>query len=303
MRAGVVVNPAAGGGRAAQLWRRLEPLARGFAEIEVQMPRGREAASTALRRAVESGVDRVVVVGGDGTIHLAVNELVRAGAGRSQALGIVPAGTGSDLARALALPRHPEEALQRALLGPVVHLDVGCCEASDQRYFFANIASAGIGGMVDSLVNAIPNRGRTAFLRATLSALRTYRPVSLSIEVDSEPWHEGPAFLLAVANGTSFGKGMKVAPNARMDDGLFDIVLVGPVSGLQLLRRLPQVYFGRHLRARPVRVRRGGTVRLTPLGEMPPFDVDGETYPAAPTTVTVLPSALGFATSGGAGDA
>lgn len=303
MRVAVVVNPAAGGGRAGQLWKRLEPLARSVAEVEVYAPRDRGESVAAMRKAVARGVARVVVVGGDGTIHLAVNELMGAGTGRSQALGIVPAGTGSDLARALKLPRHPEQALRRALLGPVRHLDVGCCETADGRYFFANIASAGIGGLVDSLVNAIPNRGRAAFLKATLTALRTYRPVNLAIEVDSEPWHQGSAFLVAIANGTSFGKGMKVAPDALMDDGLFDIVLVGPVSGLQLLRRLPQVYFGRHLQARPVSVCRGCSVRLTPMGEMPPFDMDGETYAATATTITVVPSALGFATSGGAGDA
>ena len=303
MRVGVVVNPSAGGGRAGQLWRRLEPLARSLAEIEVQTPSNRQDSSAALQRALASGVDRIVVVGGDGTIHLAVNEIMAAGRGLESALGIVPAGTGSDLARALALPRHPEEALQRALLGPARPLDVGRCTTVSGTYFFANIASAGIGGLVDSLVNAVPNRGRTAFVRATLKALRTYRPVELAVTVDGKPWHAGPVFLIAIANGTSFGKGMRVAPNARMDDGLFDIVLVRPVSGFQLLRRLPQVYLGRHLHARPVSVRTGSSVGLTPLAEMPPFDVDGETYPAAAVELTVLPSALGFATSKGAPDA
>lgn len=299
----VVVNRAAGGGSAAETWDRLEPLARRLADIRVTAPADREASCVALGRAAASGAERLVVVGGDGTIHLAVNQLMAVPPTSRPTLGIVPAGTGSDLARALALPRRAEQALRRAFLGPVRFLDIGCCEAGAHRFFFANIASAGIGGLVDSMVNAIPDRGRTAFLRATLAALRVYRPVGLVVSVNEEIWYEGPVFLVAVANGTSFGKGMRVAPQARMDDGLFDIVLVRPVSGLQLLRRLPQVYLGRHLGARQVSVRRGGSVRITPTGEMPPYDVDGETYPATALELTVAPSALGFATSGGTLDA
>jgi diacylglycerol kinase (ATP) len=84
---------------------------------------------------------------------------------------------------------------------------------------------------VDEAVNAVPNRGRTTFLSATLAALRRYACVPVRVALDGKPWFEGPLFLLAVANGTTFGKGMRVAPRARPDDGTFDVVAVAEVSG------------------------------------------------------------------------
>jgi len=286
----VLVNPAAGGGRAGRFWARLAPLAGALAPVEVASVADAAGSRRAVEEALARGCRRVVAVGGDGTTHLVANVLLAAGG--EVTLGVVPAGTGSDLARALAIPRDPAAALRRALLGPPVALDAGWGEGESGGFWFVNIASAGVGGLVDERVNALPRRGRTAFLCATLQALRRYRCVPVRVEADSESWYEGPLFLLAVANGTTFGKGMRIAPGARPDDGLFDVVLVGEVAGLELLRRLPQVYLGRHLAARPVRFRRARTVRLEPLAPLPPFDVDGETYASGAVTFSVRPGAL-----------
>jgi diacylglycerol kinase (ATP) len=289
----VLVNPAAGGGRAGRFWERLRLQAERLASLRVVTPGGAEESRRAVRGALEAGCERVVAVGGDGTAHLAANVFLESKA--EATLGIVPAGTGSDLARALGIPSDPSEALRRALLGPPTRMDVGRCEGEAGGFFFINIASAGIGGLVDETVNAIPRRGRTAFLRATLRALRHYRCAPVRVAVDGEAWYEGPLFVLAVANGTTFGKGMRVAPQARPDDGLFDLVLVGEVAGWELIRRLPQLYFGRHLGARPVRYRRAQEVRLEPLAPLPVFDVDGETYASGAATFTLVPGALAVA--------
>jgi diacylglycerol kinase (ATP) len=240
--------------------------------------------------ALAAGCERIIAVGGDGTAHLVANTLLASGCGAT--MGIVPAGTGSDLARTLGIPRDPAAAVRQALVGPAAPIDAGLCEGGGARFAFVNIASAGIGGLVDETVNAIPNRGRTAFLRATLAALRRYRCVPVRAALDGEAWFEGPLFLLAVANGTTFGKGMRVAPHARPDDGLFDVVAVGEVSGWELVLRLPQVYLGRHLSARPVQHARARQVLLEPLAPLPPFDADGETYPSGTVTFTVAPGAL-----------
>ena len=288
----VLVNPAAGGGRAGRFWEQMRARAEALANIVVAVPADAARARAALSAAVASGCERVVAVGGDGTAHLVASSLLASGAGEKVTLGILPAGTGSDLARTLAIPRHPREALKRALLGPPTALDAGRCDGGEGRFWFVNIASAGIGGMVDAAVNAMQRRGRTAFLRATLAALRRYRSVPVRVWLDGEAWYEGPLFLLAVANGTTFGKGMRVAPQARPDDGALDVVLVGDVSGWELMLRLPQVYLGRHLHARPVQHRRAREVRLEPLAPLPPFDVDGETYPSGAVTFRVMPAAL-----------
>ncbi len=229
-----------------------------------------------------------------------VNALFEMGLARAVTVGLVPAGTGSDLARALRVPRDRPEALRHALLAPGRSVDAGrCTVAGGGAFTFVNIASAGISGMVDEQVNRLPRRGRTAFLRATLSALRRYRCVPVEVEVDGTTLFRGPVLLVAVANGTTFGKGMRIAPEARTDDGLFDVVVVGEVAGLELVRRLPQVYLGRHLGAAPVRHARGRRVRLEPLEALPVLDVDGETYASGSAVFEVQAGAWLFAGDAG----
>jgi diacylglycerol kinase (ATP) len=288
----VLVNPTAGGGRAGRFWARLEPRARALAAVRVETPADSVVARRAVAEAVAGGCRRIVAVGGDGTTHLVAGALLASEAARGVTLGVLPSGTGSDLARALGIPRDPIRALSRALLGEPRAIDAGRCDDASGGFCFVNIASAGIGGMVDEAVNAMPHRGRTAFLGATLGALRRYRCVPVRVSLEGEAFYEGPLFMLAIANGTTFGKGMRIAPRARLDDGNFDVVLVGEIAGWELVRRLPQVYLGRHLGVAKVRFRQARKVRLEPLGVLPPFDVDGETYPSAAATFTVLPGAL-----------
>ncbi len=291
----VVVNPAAGGGRAADRWRELEAWARSLAAFDVAVAPGPEATREAVLRAVAAGCDRVVAVGGDGTAHLVAGTLLGAGVAKRVTLGIVPAGTGSDFARALGVPREPRSALPRALLGPPVAIDAGRCDTGAGSSFFANIASAGISGLVDEKVNAVPGRGATAFLRSTLAALREYRCGPVAVALDGDPWFEGPLLLLAVANGTTFGKGMRVAPAARVDDGMFDVVLAGDLSRAQIAALLPRLYIGLHLGSRHVRHARAARVTVRPLAPLPVFDMDGEPYASCEAEFHVLPAALRIA--------
>jgi diacylglycerol kinase (ATP) len=288
----VLVNPAAGGSRAGRVWTSVEPEARRLAEIKAVVPDGAASARRAVIEAVEAGCERLVVVGGDGTAHLVVSTLLAVGAGDRVVVGLLPAGTGSDLARALAVPRDPRAALRSALLGASRPIDAGACDGPKERFSFVNIASAGIGGLVDELVNANPRRGATAFLLATLTALRRYRCVPVRVETDGEPWYEGPLLLLAVANGVAFGKGMRVAPTARVDDGLFEVVLAGELHGLAIATLLPRLYVGRHIGAARVMYRQARTVAVQPLAPLPVFDVDGETYASGTATFSVLHHAL-----------
>ena len=292
-----IVNPLAGGGRAGRVWRALQPRAERLAPLAVLTPGDPSAARAAVRAAVERGASRLVAVGGDGTVHLVAGELLASGGAERVTLGIVPAGTGSDLARALEIPRDPTRALERALLGPPRPIDAGECTGAAASFTFVNVASAGIGGMVDEFVNAMPRRGLTAFLRGTVRALRRYRCVAVEIALDGTPWFAGRVLLVAAANGVSFGKGMRAAPDALLDDGLFDVVLVTEVGGLELLAKLPLVYFGRHLGLKQVRVARARTVHLRPLEPLPVFDADGETYPSGEATFVVRPAALRVAGS------
>lgn len=155
----VVVNPRAGGGRAGTRFAcllRQRPLVPAEA---VFLPESLPQLHTLARRLVEQGCQRLVVVGGDGTLHRVVNALYQAGALGSVTLGLVPAGTGSDLARALGLPRSLDACWQLALTTPPRPLDAGLLAVGAEEVLFANVASAGLSGLVDELVNANPGRG------------------------------------------------------------------------------------------------------------------------------------------------
>jgi diacylglycerol kinase (ATP) len=293
----VVLNPAAGSGRAARVWAALvasEPTLAGVRLVAEAHP---AAASAALAAALaDPAIERCLAVGGDGTLHWVVNRLLADGDAARVAVGLVPAGTGSDFARGLGLPRKPAAALLHAATAPARALDALCVEphTGEAPRFVVNIASAGLSGLVDSKVNALRRRNTFTFLAATLSALGEYTPRQLVVRVDGELLYAGRSFLVAIANGRYFGKGMKVAPHAVVDDGLAEVVVVGDLAQWQLPMRLPRLYLGTHLGHPQVHYRRGGVVELEPAEALPPFDVDGEVMPSGPASIRVLPGALRF---------
>lgn len=295
MRLVAVVNPSAGGGRAGSIWNELRDSDGRLSRAEVVCADGVDRTREELGALLDDGADRLVVFGGDGSLHLVGNLILERGLGRKVSLGLVPIGTGSDLARTLGIPQDRRQALDRVLGASPRLLDVLQLSTDDgRRRFVLNVASAGISGPVDEAVNAIPGRGQAAYLWATLGALRRYRPAPCRVIVDGELWHEGGLLLVAVANGTSFGRGMKIAPRARVDDGEADVVLIRPVATWQLMFRFPQIYRGTHLDSPFVRWGRCRAVRLEPLGEIPPYDLDGEVFPSAAAEITLLPNALNF---------
>lgn len=293
MKLAAIVNPTAGGGRAGSIWEQLRRSDRRLDHAEVVCVEGVDRTREELGALLDRGVDRLIVVGGDGSLHLVANLLLERGLGRKVSIGLMPVGTGSDFARTVRIPKEHRRALERVLVAEPRALDALQLRTDDGRCrFVVNVASAGISGPVDEAVNAIPGRGQAAYLLATLGALRRYRPAPCRVIVDGDLWHEGGILLLAVANGTSFGRGMKIAPRALVDDGEADVVLIRTVANWQLMFRLPQIYLGTHLDSSLVRWGRGRTVRLEPLGDIPPFDLDGEVFPSAAADITVMPGAL-----------
>ncbi|HEV8632287.1 MAG TPA: diacylglycerol kinase family protein [Thermoanaerobaculia bacterium] len=291
-----LVNPAAGSGRAGTVW---DGLVDSHPELRAA-PLVRESdpaiAGGKLLQAITGGARRVVALGGDGTAHMVTNVLLRGGMGERVALGLVPAGTGSDLCRSLGIPDAPGAALQLALEGEPRPLDAfevrsGAGPEAQVRYV-VNTASAGVSGVVVEAVNALTRRGAATYLLATVKALLRYRPVRCRVTVDGEPFYEGPIFLLAAANGVTFGKGMKVAPRARTDDGLADVVLVGDMRRWELVFRLPQLYLGRHLESRRTLFRQARRLTCEPLGPFPPYELDGDAAAPDPIELRVLPGAL-----------
>jgi diacylglycerol kinase (ATP) len=313
-----LVNPAAGSGRAGDVWRGLVDSHPELERATVVRDADRAVAAGLLAGSLGDSVRALIAVGGDGTLHHAANALLAAGAGDRVALGVIPAGTGSDLARTLRIPDAPGAALQLALEAEPRPLDViEVTRPGLPPIWCVNTASAGVSGVVVDAINRKhgppsapakgdltaegpaadpggppPRRSGASYLLATVRALLGYRPPRARVAIDGQPIYEGPVFLLAVANGASFGKGMRVAPRAKPDDGLIDVVLVGDVPRWQLPLRLGQLYLGRHLSARPVTFRQARQVDFEPLEPFPSFELDGDGAPCGPARMQVLPGAL-----------
>lgn len=288
----VLLNPHAASGRAPAIWARAHASAADLGPFDLIQDGDAEVAAAQLDAALAAGTERLIVVGGDGTVHLAVNAVLRAGRGDRVALGILPAGTGSDLARTLDLPNDPVEGLRRIVAGSAQPTDILQLDAPAGRRYVINVASAGISGLVDEEVNAQTRRSELAYLRATLRAVSRFTPTRCRIFVDAHLWFDGPLLLLAVGNGTTFGRGMRITPQARVDDGLADVVIIPAIGMLRVLVRLPQLYRGTHVHSSFVRHGRGRHVRLEPCAPLPPFDLDGETFPSGTSEWTVLGGAV-----------
>lgn len=290
----ILVNPSSGGGRGRRAWERLLNEAPDLGQGRIILEDDAEGARHKLdEHLADPDVTALLAVGGDGTNNLAINRLLEHGRGDDVSFGPLPAGTGSDFERCLALPRRAAAAWEHLKEATPRRVDVLQLVAdSGHRQFVLNIASAGLSGEVARRVNAVADRGHFTYLRHVLQTLLENAPVSSRILVDGEVLHDGGFFLVAVANGQYFGKGMRVAPRAEIDDGLLSVVLVPPVPLWHLPLRLPQFFTGRHIDLPFVTAVRGKTVRFEPYDDFPPFDVDGETVPSGAAEIRVREGAL-----------
>jgi YegS/Rv2252/BmrU family lipid kinase len=298
----VIVNPASAGGATGKRWPAVELLfeANKFAHDVVFTSRPGHA--TALtRQALRDGAASVIAVGGDGTLNEVVNgffdeEGVAINA--SATLGILPSGTGGDFRKSIGMDTSPDKAVAQLVRGRTVPVDVGRVDYdAGERRFFINITDCGIGGEVVARVNRSRYkgggiRGTGVFLWTSLSTLMTYPGCDATVTIDGKKI-TGNFRNIVIANGRYFGGGMKIAPDARIDDGLFDVVLIRGGSRVSALTGVPAIYRGTHLSRDDVDHHRGAVVRVTTSGSVPLlFDVEGEQVGAAPATVTCLPGAI-----------
>jgi diacylglycerol kinase (ATP) len=280
----LLTNPTSGRGRgtrtAAIALPRLEE-----AGFQVHNLVGRDADETRdlARRSVADGVESLVVVGGDGMVHLAVQEL----AGSDTALGIIPAGTGNDVARYLDIPRSdPQRAADVVVGSRTRRIDLAL--SGPQHY--VTVLAAGFDSLVNERANAMRwPRGQVRYTLATLAELRVFEPLRYTLELDGEV-RQVEAMLVAVGNGPSFGGGLRITHGASLDDGLLDVVIIKTMTRPDLVRTYPRLFTGAHTRhpqyehhlVRSVTVAAPGIVAYA----------DGERIGALPLTVEVAPLAL-----------
>jgi YegS/Rv2252/BmrU family lipid kinase len=301
----LVVNPHAGAGRAARQRPHLEKALReGGARFETRLTERPGHATEIVREALDEGASGIAVVGGDGTLNEAVNgffeEDGRAIATRAW-LGPLPCGTGGDFRRTLGIPRAVGAMATRMLFAEPRAIDCGYIEYEDDEgarrgRAFINIAGFGAAGLVDELVNQAPKwmGGTPAFLFGAARAVARYRPQRVRITVDDAEPYETEILSVAVANGRYFGGGMHVAPEAEIDDGLFEVVTIEAHPVLALVPHVPALYRGRLAGKSFVRCARGRRVTAEPCeGERAVLlDVDGEAPGRLPATFEVRPGAI-----------
>jgi YegS/Rv2252/BmrU family lipid kinase len=232
----------------------------------------------------------LVVVGGDGT----VNEVANAVAGTDGELAVLPSGTGQDFGRTYGIPTRIDDAVRVALAGETRKIDLGHVECHDgtSRYF-ANVGSAGMSGAVARRANAMTKAfgGRATFFYALTREFLAWRNTRVTVELDGDVRREGAMHDVIVANGRWHGGGMKLAPDARQDDGLFDVVLIGDVGKVDFATTAPKLYSGRYLSHPKVELVRSSSVAIR-AAEPLPLEVDGEPIGTTPARFEVVPSAL-----------
>ena len=296
----VIVNPKSRGGATGRRWSAIEAKLRdAFGAIEIERTRGPRDAERIAREGVRAGAEVVIAAGGDGTASEVVAGILGAGLGAYAEVALLPLGTGGDLARGLGLAGSLEDAIARIASGKSRRIDAGRArfttrEGRELTTHFLNIASLGVSGLVTQLVNDAPKTfgGRVSFFLGTVRAIARWRAVPVTIRLDGAVVHEGPLHLAAVANGRYFGGGMQVAPAARFDDGVFDLVVFRGEGGKgRLLRKFPLLYSGRHLALDEVTQQRGGVVEASSDAELW-LEIDGEPLGRAPARFECLPGAL-----------
>jgi len=280
----LLTNPTSGRGRGGPVRDTVLPRLRA-AGLVVRNLQGRDAAEALdlAHQSVADGISALVVIGGDGMVHLGVQAV----AGTGIPLGLIPAGTGNDVARYLDLPRtDPLAAAEAVIAGHTRTLDL----ARSGGQFFVTVLAAGFDAIVNERANQMTwPKGQMRYNLATLAELRTFKPLPYVLDLDGRE-RQVDAMLVAVGNGPSFGGGLRITEGASLDDGLLDVVIIKEMSKLDLVRTYPKLFKGTHVthpqyerhQVRAVTVAAPGIVAYA----------DGERFGALPLTVECAAGAL-----------
>jgi len=299
LRTQVIVNPESNQGKTRKRWKEIkEAIKSHIYEFKYEFTEKPLQAIDLAREAIKGGSELIIGVGGDGTMNEIANGFFE---GRkiinpATTLGVVPAGTGCDLNKSLNIPSGLKDALKVIIQAPSSLIDVGRVTfkdhaGGDSARFFLNVADFGVGGEVVKRVNQRRlERKASSYVRCLISAMVHYKNRRMRIRVDGRELPEADYLVGAVANGRIFGKGMKIAPGAKLDDGLFDLVLVKGMRFLEFCRHGWKIFLGTHLTHPKISLIRGRQIEALPLEEGDVLlELDGEQLGHLPATFEILP--------------
>jgi diacylglycerol kinase (ATP) len=280
----LLVNPTSGRGLGARIAPRVATRLRAAGlEVVELITTSADDVPPRTREAIKTLADAVVLVSGDGTIHQVVQEM----AGGDMPLGVIPAGTGNDFARAIGVPLDdPEAAADRIVAGTTRRIDL--LKAKDE--FITTIVASGFDSLVNKRANAMRwPKGQARYTIATFAELRTFKPLAFTVTLDGTVI-ETDAMLVAVGTVPSYGGGLRICEGASVDDGLLDVTIIKPVSRLTLLQMFPKLPKGTHVPHPKVEQLRGRTVRLESTGIT--AYADGDLLGPLPVDIEIAPGAL-----------
>jgi diacylglycerol kinase (ATP) len=292
-----LVNPASGNGATGKRWPELahRAAALGLAGDALFSERPGHLIELA-RQAAEDGADLLVAVGGDGTLNEIVNGILQ-GSQRPD-LATIPRGTGMDFVRTHAIPSGFDDAVRTAANGRAKTIDAGrvtyrAWDGSEQVRFYANVGSVGMSGAVAQRANGMSKAlgGKVTFFVALTQVFLRWKNTEVTVELADGQMRVGRMHDVIVANGQWHGGAMWLAPEARADDGLFDVVLIGDVTKLDFVTTAPKLYKGKHLAHPKVELLRSGRVRVDAVEHLP-IELDGEQVGTTPVTFEIVPGAL-----------
>jgi len=289
-----LVNPASDNGRTGRRWPELaHRAAHAGLDGETLFSERPGHLIELARTAVEGGARLVVAVGGDGTL----NEVINGVAERDVDLATIPLGTGMDFGRAYGIPTRFDDAVRVVLDGATRTIDAGrvgyrTWDGQDAVRWFGNVSTVGMSGAVAQRANGMSKvlGGRITFFYALTRVFLTWQNTEVTVSLDGVE-RSGRMHDVIVANGPWHGGGMMLAPDAKPDDGLFDVVLIGDVSKVDFLTTAPKIYKGRHVTHPKVEILRSAHATVH-APERLPIELEGEQVGTTPAAFEIVPGAL-----------
>lgn len=307
----VIVNPSSANGATGRNWARTaSDLREHFGAFQVVFTKAHGDGREIAKREALNGRSFLIACGGDGTLSEVANGILEAGTNTE--LGVLPSGTGGDFRRTLEMPTRVAEAAKILREGQTKRIDVGRVEylnhegANETRYFL-NVASFGLAGaVIENLKNdssvSVPFissitralGGKVAYAAAAAQAAMTMKRPMVRLCVDDKAATNLTVTNLCIANARFFGGGMKIAPDALLDDGKFDVVSIGDLSALEIFTNGYKLYLGKHLSMQQVAHIRAARIVAQPFNESEiiKLEADGELIGHLPATFEILPKAL-----------
>ena len=290
----VIVNPSSAGGSTGEAWPQIaSDLRSQFGSFRVVFTKRRGDAAALAGEAARKGAKFIIACGGDGTVSEVANGILSSG--KDVELGILPSGTGGDFRRTLEIPSQSRAAARVLSTGRTVKIDVGRVSFIDNNgneamRYFLGVASCGMSTKVIERVKS----DKVSFASSLLQTAMRTTPIRVAVQLDDSHERHLVVLNLCVANARYFGGGMKIAPDAKLTDGKFDVIGVGDLSALKLFTSARRVYMGSHLSMPEVShaLARKVTVRSADRGAEVALEIDGELPGKLPATFQIIPEAL-----------